>query len=455
MAIRYKGTISKTNGNGDYGFIRRTSVRLMNGSPAELATRKDIFIHNSECDMPLCVGMEVAFGAVADKKREDGLRAVRARELSKESIMDGIEIHFDQPNIDHPSVPIRWCIGKEALEKMRKHPDNTWALVIVARPKRQEVHLDYFDRRDQTVVQSIHGIKQIGNANAYLSFRAPGVHDLVAYLLMSTDEPRNVWSRLNEARHNPKHIAIWVHDHDELNVEARYLEFASKTQDEIVAHCHMEVSVPADIFAKPLPAWLKAWLALFRLHRPRDECSMRGRLIFAFTIAPILFLMVEALMRTHMLAVGLLHFLFGGNPLQFWKAAISARPWGKIFGLFCSDDYAPMIRYKGFSNLLRPAIPIGLLVAVGTWIYFPKMHEEVLATLILCLIAVTVIGAIIGVLWILSLLGTIGKEKRELAKIERVETYATCYDGAPAKKAPTTAVLFFTGIKNKVCRSYA
>ena len=55
-----------------YGFIAISTVKKVDGSPHEIETEKDIFIHQSNCAEDLEPGLLIEFGIEPDEKREEG-----------------------------------------------------------------------------------------------------------------------------------------------------------------------------------------------------------------------------------------------------------------------------------------------------------------------------------------------------------------------------------------------
>ncbi len=124
---RYTGTVvTVDHDDRDFAFIDIKTVTKIDGSPADLDTDKDIFIHHSDAPGALVVGDVLSFAVTNDKKRRNAFRASGARIASGFPIEAGIEIHFDQRVLDHPMVPIRWCIKPAALRAMEENPEMTW-----------------------------------------------------------------------------------------------------------------------------------------------------------------------------------------------------------------------------------------------------------------------------------------------------------------------------------------
>lgn len=56
----------------------------------------------------------------------------------------------------------------------------------------------------------------------------------------------------------------------------------------VVSVFSKDVSVPKDLFAPATRTWVWEWANVWHRYQPSDECSYRSRLIYAFTLKPIL-----------------------------------------------------------------------------------------------------------------------------------------------------------------------
>lgn len=454
--MRFNGIVNKVNGSGDFGFISRASVKAANGSKASPgATRKDIFVHTDDCTFPLAVGKELTFEVKADERRGgDALRAFKVREASKYPVMGGVEVHFDEPVIEYPMVPIRWCIKPELLAYMREHATSTWAMVIVAQPVRRETRYDVDWNASKTVVMTVNGTERIGDSRGYINFRGPGDYDFVTYLLKTDVPASSLWSRLKKVRDSENSVNVWEDDGEELATSHKLLNFI-RSGDTLVAMSHMKVTVPTGIFAKPLPEWVKAWLAYFPLWRLKDECSARGQLALAFTVGVLYYLAFELVKRSWILVLGVLHFLFGGNPFPVWGLAFTSNLSAWTDGFFAGGDYEEMMDYdRPWKLLLLPVVPAIILSVIATWVFVPASHMIV----IYVITAIVMIAAIITGLNYYFKAHSARKEEEAMRKgnqaLARVETYAVCGMDAPTK-GPITVSLVWNGVKRAVCRNYA
>lgn len=78
---RYIGRIASVPGDEGYGFISIGSVTMEDGSPHDLDTESDVFLHQDDCRAGLIVGTEVSFEVAPARRRERAFRAVGAVEF--------------------------------------------------------------------------------------------------------------------------------------------------------------------------------------------------------------------------------------------------------------------------------------------------------------------------------------------------------------------------------------
>lgn len=444
---RYSGTvISVDRDHGDFAFIDAKSVRKLDGTLPNLGDL-DIFVHHSECQSRLLVGQKLTFAVEPDHKREGAFRASGARDASKYPLEGAVEVHFDERVVDHPMVPIRWCIKPEILRLMRETPDKIWYLAIVAQ---------HSTSPSKTVLHTVVGMDRIGDGRDYLTFNGPGEYDLAVYLVrsdLSENRFRKDKKDVNESR-----INIWD-DRESyvLSTDGDSLRFFNEARETIISHSFMMLEVPSGIFAKPLPAWVKNWLGYFGLSRPRDECSMRGRLALAFTLGPVLYVVWEFVKRLYMLILGVVHFVFGGNPLPVWEAAFSPQLSAYISNLRGEYEYESLMEYEDWKRLFHPSIWLVLGGVAAFWAFVPGSHGPITAAgVLIAVIAILIATVVMAGHKIQDYL-----EKRRAAKgkrhteevLARVEAFAVC--GRIPAKGPTTVRLAFSGIKRMVCRTYA
>jgi|GEM_PF-2722075 len=493
MSTLYTGVIKDISKNGKYGFIDRKEVYRRDGIKADLKTRSDVFIHCGSGHFGTYPenfkeGVRVSFYLSEDTKRKNAYRVTSAQLCPVAVVRDAIELHFDQRHLDHPMIPIRWCITPEMFKVMRENITSFWYIAIVAqkRPKNEKGH---FDAR-HTIFKSILGLDNISLGQGFLEMKASGEYDIVAYLVESPLPSNKV--RANHRETDIRTICVWRDFKDmEITVNPVMLDFMDGAQRERVhALTTVPVSVPTEIFAKPIPEWVRTWLSYFLLDRPKDECRARWHIPFAFTFGVIIYLALEGFTRAWWLLIGLLHILPGGSPMPAWRFAFARQlsvpypsdPLGK-------DEYKDLEFYeKKWCFLLRPLVLIIIAIATVVCVIFPIVPKMVASTALAGIL-------IFGVYFVLSKLfpkwftEPTEEEKRKkewdekqaafTARIERKEReklfaqqkaekkyakaldqvaqFAVCNADIPdvqSKPQPRSITLVWSGIKRKVCRPY-
>jgi cold shock CspA family protein len=442
---RYKGTIT-TLTNPRSGFIALAGCTRADGRPHDLGTDQDIFIHvddfSDESPQAIAVGEMVVFTTTSDPKRKGGLRANRINLAQYHTCESGIEIHFDEPSIDHPTVPIRWCIKPEAYARMKLHPEDEWALVFVAKDVTTGTKRSF---------SSVIGIKDIALNRGYVTFAGPGETDLVAFLIRTEPDKKITKSAINEIQKYFRHNSLWKEHEDEIDL---YVQKYSDENFIIEAAVHVSVDVPDGIFAKPLPEWMKTWLGYFDMERPQDECSMRGRIMLACTLGVAWYLIWETLKRSIMLLYGATHFILGGNPLVAWREVFAKRLSGYFLsGFFGMRDFEPLARYRGWSRLKHPAIWLVLAAIAGICIALPEVRQMVLAAVLFITLVISVLAAVVFGLILYAKRTEATKDERAKAEAEKaaegasrrlalINTYAVCGTTAPPKKSTSIKLVW-------------
>lgn len=453
---RYKGTVT-VHDEPNFGFIGLNTVTHADGRSASLSTKRDIFVHKNDVDdSELKVGLEIIFQVNNDDKRGEGLRARHAIAAVATTIENGLEIHIEEVIIDHPLVPIRWCIKAETLKRMEAAPDRQWALFLIAQTVSDTGSPERF------ALKPVIGVRDIGLNRAYFPFPASGEYSLVGYLISSDLKPDRQQHLYKEMESYNKRNPVWDMTENEIN-----LGVAEWTDDPVIieATVHVPVSVPAGIFAKPLPRWARTWLGYFGLERPADECSSRGRIGLAFTLGLAWFLFWETLKRSYMLILGVVHFIFGGSPLPLWKEACAPQLSALFSGFTGKYEYERLTSYRGWRKFCHPAIWILLCTLAGIFIVFPRIREFMEFMLGFVAVAIFVIILLYNFLVRYFDKQEESREERERAEaakaaeetarqLANIRAYAVCGIGMEPQKAPASIKLVFTGIKRRVCRAY-
>ncbi len=457
MSKCFKGLVKTVKPS--YAFIGIESVTDTDGKPHGLVTTKDIYVKASDLVSPVKVGQEVFFKTAPDATRSEAFTALPMRKMFT------VELHIDAVVVDHPVVPVRWCLSKEAAAEIAKAPDKEWYIAIVAQLARDESSPSrYYSKK--TTLDTMVGLKRIGDGHAYVEFNASGTYDVVMYLVRSDRRLDRLQKGIDKFD-NHRSIDVWGNWIDkEIATEVDDLPFlcSSLTENDVVlGYSHITVSLPAEIFAKPLPGWARKWLDYFGFDKPSDQCGARGRLTFAFTAGPIVYAFWELLKRTWMLVLGVLHLCFGGSPKVLWSKAISRQLCSSIDHLMGKHEYQSIVEWEDRNIFLFPPLWIALAALGAIGVFFPEALAWCVA-----------IGVVVGIIiFLLAVFGKYGEgissgfqkvirfiqarihRKEEVASdklLARLDRYAVCHQ-VPAA-APVTVRLMWSGIKRRVCRTY-
>ncbi len=460
---RYVGQVVKTKEN--FGFIGLETVRNLDGSPAELSATKDIFVHCNSILGNLRVGMELTFCIRSDFQREGELRA-------DDVLLSGIELHFLDRVIDHPSVPVSWCIKPEAIEVMRNLAADDYYVVIAARERGTDGKPWCGDRK-KTTIETIIGLDRIKDGRGYLNFYAPGTYEVFTYLVKSEVTRERLVKSLSDIetrRFEPinEYKGVQIDDRSDLPFLRQGEKF--DRAGTVIGISQLSLEVPDGIFAKPLTGWKKQWFCYFWNEDLLDDCDRRSKQWFAFTAGVPWFVCWEGLKRSWMLMLSVAHFLKGGSPLTLWKRAFARRLSSTISGPFGDYEYEEMMDFSGRRALLRPIFPSLLLAFVVANFYAAPLREITYTGLRYGgIVFAVIIVALILLLVAMRFLPKDGRTAEEVAadRLKRitaekkqrldallgeVEVYAAC--GTAPSERPASVRLIFSGVKRMVCRNY-
>jgi hypothetical protein len=452
----YSGQVKMIRGS--YGFIDRNTLRNVTTGDMDLRheTDQDIFFPTKDFPDARVYTGELKFHVVADQKRGQGtFRAVSIQWAS-------IELHFPDRIIDHPTAAVRWCLSAEARQLVAESKDTTWYLAIVAQPRRGSRETSYSHRPGTTFSTWI-GLKRIGDGHGFINFSRSGLHDVVAYLVASQSSEKS--RKKYFARYDrPDKIDVWEDPEETILATGKndlpFLE--NGTPDQVRGLAHAIIDIPQEIFAKPLSPHLKQWLTYFDGDRPEDECNMRRNVILACTLGPFAFVLWEFVKRLWMLLLGLFHlYLAGGSPLPLWRRAFTSNLSAKISNWNGEFEYEPLTDWTDNKLWFHP-LPWTILTAVLAWFMLAPEGKRSWPIAILCVFfaVITVIGLLTlfgnGISTFLEQFVNDQTYKRKQSILNRIELYASCDLKRTEEVAPPkTVYLVWSGIKRRVCRTYA
>jgi hypothetical protein len=457
MQTRFYGSVKLLKGS--WGFIDRCSVRCADTGDYDFSheTDEDIFFRTA--DFPDAkLGGVLLFYTETDPKRGNGkFRATPVKFVP-------IELHFPEHLIDHPTVPVRWCLTPMARHLIVQNPDDTWYLAIVAQPRPQEHEVNYTHKPGTTIAAWV-GLKRIGDGYGFIDLRRSGCHDIVVYLISSTSGEKSL-KRHFDRYERPDKIDVWGDtDRTELSIKSSDLPFltrgVSSRTDQVRGQAHSVIDVPEEIFAKPPSGYTKRMLEYFKVGKLRDQCDGRRVIPLVCIGGPFLLVAWELLKRVWMFLLGVLHFsLAGGSALPLWRRAFSSNLSAQISDWKGSLEYEPLTEWSD-RNLWYHPLPLTLLGVPIVWALLASPESRGLPIGILVAVVFTITAFLAIALFGEGVLSA-GKrfyrqrtEHRAQTVLDRIEHYASCDHITAAPVPPTTIRLVFSNIKRLVCRNYA
>lgn len=175
-------------------------------------------------------------------------------------------------------MPLRWCIGKSTaalLAGEHSRQRGHWVVLSVVHERAGEV-----DRR----------VVKLEKMMEYLQFHRAGRHYVYAALVQSpagdlSGEQRVKLLDRDSPRSYSRPLFVDI-DGERLLYKPQFLEQGLSLT--LICHTSIEVVVPEQFFAKePSPRMIR-WLHWFLRTPAPDQCALRRKAIFAFTLQPIL-----------------------------------------------------------------------------------------------------------------------------------------------------------------------
>ncbi|MCH7883000.1 hypothetical protein IIA95_01125 [Patescibacteria group bacterium] len=173
-----------------------------------------------------------------------------------------IEFFVGEARQNDAAVALRWCVGREALQELKKREaKNPHLLLFVFKDGKEQQRLLI------PLEQMMH----------YVFFNHPGTHDLCGSIVWDNSGDRFELQK-NVFHHYTKLCDI---DSDNpfllnCNLEMRGLnEFG-----------RLKISVDERFFAENPPQWEQGWVNFWYETAPRDQCQYRRRRFVAYSIQP-------------------------------------------------------------------------------------------------------------------------------------------------------------------------
>lgn len=309
--MKIKGRINKVNPNKPHGWISWKGLVQLDGQSVNLRSRKDIFVHADNCSAPLRAGMEVVFDCEPDPTRADAFRAVAVEMFVPEPLH--VELHIDDTEVSHPTVPMRMCFSPQTHARMVEglKQGYGYALLLVAR-REDDIFGKSETRQILTPLQPF----------SYVTFTRPGNWDvsLILFERRLVQPGNNTRNRLIRLLSHRFLSNSWGEGYDyrlpdcaldglraEDVLHMIYSQFDADEFQPIGAH-QITVEIPNEVFAQVSPA-TRSFANRFFKSKLDDECRLRRRLAFMWTLGLLPYLLVEGWNRGRQFIGGLVQLL--------------------------------------------------------------------------------------------------------------------------------------------------
>ena len=201
--------------------------------------------------------------------------------------------------IDNASIPIRWCIDTETMEKLKDHKN----VKILIQVKYDQWTEDRF-------------MVKLSNYMTYVPCRRAGEVEISAYLVYAESEKRSLNYALDTVfmmRDGAKYTRGFNIDcpiGKELYIKHDDVSFGHCSMLEIV-HDTYKVNIPKNVFGKELPKWFDDLVNRYLSSKTYDECGKRKR-VMGFLFVRSWFMMLDALAsELRMIAMFGMALMFG------------------------------------------------------------------------------------------------------------------------------------------------
>jgi len=328
--------------------------------------------------------------------------------------------------IDNASIPLRWCIDVETMQRL-EGLKNVKILIQVRYNSYTE---------DRFMVK-------LSNYMTYIPCRRSGEVEISAYIVSATSEKRS----LNYALETVFMMRDGANYNRSINIDCTVgKELYIKRGDVTFGHCEVvetvhetyKVNIPKNVFGKELPKWFDNLVNRYLSSKTYDECGKRGRVMSFFFIRSWFMMLDVIASELRMILMYLAAFLFGwyhislkrlkspfkdgwdawhtilntdvksGNILQIMfdiaakKTKKTFKDWDekhivKMAGVLAAAASLPMvpILYLGYIALIHLGIGMPLEVALVA----PFLFNSFLL-LVIGIMASVIIGVLGGIMWV-------------------------------------------------------
>lgn len=197
--------------------------------------------------------------------------------------------------VEDSVIALRWCINKDVMDYIKKsdikHPHVLIVVVNIGKDSNQEMIRKLVPMTEMmTFIQFARaGINRVFAAIVYPSSSNPGYEEIKSMKKKVLNKSGSSYDfgvlDYNDERWNFTYGS---------NISAIY----SDSTDEEALVASIDFDVPAQLFAPEPAEWEKWWVNLMHEDKPIDQCHFRKRRLFAYTIQPILLLIINLVFLT-------------------------------------------------------------------------------------------------------------------------------------------------------------
>jgi hypothetical protein len=179
------------------------------------------------------------------------------------------------------AIPITWCISRKRMAEFEGVLDRCRVVIITSPLTPGKMGSDKSEWRTAVPLKDM---------MAYVTFLRPGPSRIFVNIVDPWDLHRGDIDWVLSKKGSGFQSDLLTYHDQEMGRELLIHDHCSIGKHASMAH--LDIDMPKECFAKPWPKWVMTWANML-WHEPAiDQCALRKRLIFAFTLQPLLILAV-------------------------------------------------------------------------------------------------------------------------------------------------------------------
>jgi len=336
------------------------------------------------------------------------------------------------------SIPVSWCVDDVTLMKLKEDGINQPKIVIVITPK---------DNTEQSYDVKV----PLKDLMTYIPLNFKGENMIMAFI---DDE---------DDKHFDKRISYAYYDSGGgIMLTGRYYNAVNVKELETATHEPLIINVPDKCFAKEPPVWEKKWVnAMFR-SKPADQCDYRRRRLWAYSVQPIIALIIEGAI----LIPTLISFLLAlrGFSLKYFAHPFLYDSEDVVGGLFGGGSVFIGKSESNFKKYIT--VPLMPIISIPAMLIPSLIYLGILPLASVISTAITIVSIIVSIVIFALIFGYIlyvyDKKKNLSIYDDDDALLAVTCDGSNKPmsisnlpKKQQTINLKFKALKTKVCRPYS